>query len=83
VAIKGVALDREKGFSRHDGTAVDRQPAHGFGQVALGANVPITVSGFKTPLTGAVNTQIGLVTYEGLPDSSGGAHTLRAGPHVK
>jgi uncharacterized repeat protein (TIGR01451 family) len=37
----------------------------GFGQVALAANVPITVSGFKTPLTGAVNTQIGLVTYEG------------------
>src|SRR4029077_4306228 len=37
----------------------------GLGQVALGANVPITVSGFKTPLTGAVNTQVGLVTYEG------------------
>jgi uncharacterized repeat protein (TIGR01451 family) len=37
----------------------------GFGQVALGADVPITVSGFKTPLTGAVNTQVGLVTYEG------------------
>ena len=41
----------------------------GFAQVALNTTVPITVTGFKTPLTGAVNTQIGIVAYEGDRDA--------------
>ena len=67
----GTGADRHAGWSLVVAYQDSAQPARnltifdGFGQVALGANVPITVSGFKTPLTGAVNTQIGFVTYEG------------------
>ena len=67
----GTGADRHAGWSLVVAYQDSAQPARnltifdGFGQVALGANVPITVSGFKTPLTGDVNTQIGFVTYEG------------------
>jgi uncharacterized repeat protein (TIGR01451 family) len=67
----GTGADRHAGWSLVVAYQDPSQPARnltifdGFGQVALGANVPVTVSGFKTPLTGAVNTQIGIVAYEG------------------
>ena len=67
----GTGADRHAGWSLVVAYQDASQPARnltifdGFGQVALGANVPLTVSGFKTPLSGAVNTQIGIVAYEG------------------
>jgi uncharacterized repeat protein (TIGR01451 family) len=67
----GTGADRHAGWSLVVAYEDLTQPARnltifdGFGQVALNANVPITVSGFKTPLTGVVNTQIGFVAYEG------------------
>ena len=42
----------------------------------MGANVPMTVNGFKTPLTGVVNTQIGFVAYEGDRNLTGDALKL-------
>ena len=67
----GTGADRHAGWSLVVAYQDSSQPARnltifdGFGQVALGANVPLTVSGFKTPLTGPVNTQIGIIAYEG------------------
>lgn len=67
----GTGADRHAGWSLVVAYQDVSQPARnltifdGFGQVALNANVPITVSGFKTPMNGAVNTQIGIVAYEG------------------
>jgi uncharacterized repeat protein (TIGR01451 family) len=67
----GTGADRHAGWSLVVAYQDLSQPARnltifdGFGQVALNANVPMTVSGFKAPLTGAVNTQIGIVAYEG------------------
>ncbi|MDP9260173.1 MAG: DUF11 domain-containing protein [Actinomycetota bacterium] len=67
----GTGADRHAGWSLVVAYQDLTQPARnltifdGFGQVALNANVPITVSGFKTSPTGAVNTQIGFVAYEG------------------
>jgi uncharacterized repeat protein (TIGR01451 family) len=37
----------------------------GYAEVAPGASVTIPVSGFVTPPAGAVNTRLGVVTYEG------------------
>ena len=37
----------------------------GFAQVANGATTTIPVSGFRTPIDGDVNTQLGFVSYEG------------------
>jgi uncharacterized repeat protein (TIGR01451 family) len=67
----GTGADRHAGWSLVVAYQDLTQPARnltifdGFGQVALNAHVPILVSGFKTPLTGVVNTQIGFVAYEG------------------
>jgi uncharacterized repeat protein (TIGR01451 family) len=67
----GTGADRHAGWSLVVAYQDVTQPARnltifdGFGQVALNANVPMTVNGFKTPPTGVVNTQIGFVAYEG------------------
>jgi uncharacterized repeat protein (TIGR01451 family) len=67
----GTGADRHAGWSLVVAYQDVTQPARnltifdGFGQVALNANVPMTVTGFKTPLTGPVNTQVGIVAYEG------------------
>jgi uncharacterized repeat protein (TIGR01451 family) len=67
----GTGADRHAGWSLVVAYQDVTQPARnltifdGFGQVALNANVHMTVNGFKTPLTGVVNTQIGFVAYEG------------------
>jgi uncharacterized repeat protein (TIGR01451 family) len=67
----GTGADRHAGWSLVVAYQDVTQPARnltifdGFGQVALNNTVPMTVSGFKTPLNAPVNTQVGFVTYEG------------------
>ena len=78
----GTGADRHAGWSLVVAYQDVTQPARnltifdGFGQVALNADVPMTVSGFKTPPNGAVNTQIGLVAYEGDQNIKGDAMRL-------
>ncbi|HEY3614864.1 MAG TPA: DUF11 domain-containing protein [Gaiellales bacterium] len=67
----GTGADRHAGWSLVVAYQDAAQPARnltifdGFAQVDPNTTVPLTVSGFKTPLTGAVNTQLGIVSYEG------------------
>jgi uncharacterized repeat protein (TIGR01451 family) len=73
----GTGADRHAGWSLVVAYEDASQPARnltifdGFAQVAVNGHVPIDVSGFKTPLTGLVNTQIGIVAYEGDRNLSG------------
>jgi uncharacterized repeat protein (TIGR01451 family) len=82
----GTGADRHAGWSLVVAYEDASQPARnltifdGFGQVALNAHVPITVSGFKTPLTGAVNTQVGIVAYEGDRGLTGDGVALNGTP---
>ena len=67
----GTGADRHAGWSLVVAYQDASQPARnltvfdGFAQVATNNTVPLDVSGFKTPLTGPVNTQLGIVSYEG------------------
>ena len=67
----GTGADRHAGWSLVVAYQDTAQPARnltifdGFAQVDPNTTVPLTVTGFKTPLTGAVNTQLGMVSYEG------------------
>jgi uncharacterized repeat protein (TIGR01451 family) len=67
----GTGADRHAGWSLVVAYQDVSQPARnltvfdGFAQVDDNHTVPLNVSGFKTPLTGAVNTQLGIVSYEG------------------
>ena len=67
----GTGADRHAGWSLVVAYQDVSQPARnltifdGFAQVDPNTTVPITVTGFKTPLTNAVNTEIGMVSYEG------------------
>jgi uncharacterized repeat protein (TIGR01451 family) len=67
----GTGADRHAGWSLvvayEDAAEVARNLTifDGFAQVDPNTTVPLTVTGFKTPLTGAVNTQLGMVSYEG------------------
>jgi uncharacterized repeat protein (TIGR01451 family) len=67
----GTGADRHAGWSLVVAYRDTSQPARnltifdGFAQVALGATTTIPVSGFTTPLDGPVNTQLGIVSYEG------------------
>jgi uncharacterized repeat protein (TIGR01451 family) len=67
----GTGADRHAGWSLVVAYQDATQPARnltifdGFAQIDPNLTVPITVTGFKTPLTNAVNTQIGMVSYEG------------------
>ena len=67
----GTGADRHAGWSLVVAYQDAAQPARnltifdGVAQVDPNTTVPITVTGFKTPLTNAVNTQIGMVSYEG------------------
>ena len=82
----GTGADRHAGWSLVVAYQDVTQPPRnltifdGFGQVALNANVPMTVTGFKTPLTGPVNTQIGIVAYEGDRDLTGDGVRLNGTP---
>jgi uncharacterized repeat protein (TIGR01451 family) len=82
----GTGADRHAGWSLVVAYQDVTQPARnltifdGFGQVALNANVPMTVTGFKTPLTGPVNTQVGIVAYEGDRDLTGDGVKLNGMP---
>jgi uncharacterized repeat protein (TIGR01451 family) len=68
----GTGADRNAGWSLVVAYQDVTQPARnltvfdGFAQVDDNHTVPLTVSGFKTPLAPApVNTQLGIVSYEG------------------
>jgi uncharacterized repeat protein (TIGR01451 family) len=67
----GTGADRHAGWSLVVAYQDAAQPARnltifdGFAQVDPNTTVPLTVTGFKTPLTGPVNTQLGMVSYEG------------------
>ena len=67
----GTGADRHAGWSLVVAYQDVTQPARnltvfdGFAQVANGATTTIPVSGFRTPLDGDVNTQLGFVSYEG------------------
>ncbi|HET6174232.1 MAG TPA: DUF11 domain-containing protein [Gaiellales bacterium] len=83
----GTGADRHAGWSLVVAYQDASLPARnltifdGFGQVALNAHVPITVSGFKTPLApAAVNTQIGVVAYEGDRNLTGDGLALNGTP---
>ena len=82
----GTGADRHAGWSLVVAYQDVTQPPRnltifdGFGQVALNADVPMTVTGFKTPLTGPVNTQIGIVAYEGDRDLTGDGVKLNGTP---
>ena len=86
----GTGADRHAGWSLVVAYQDASQPARnltifdGFGQVALRRRTSRSPSAaFKTPLTGAVNTQIGVVAYEGDLTLTGDAHqrsTARRSP---
>ncbi len=67
----GTGADRHAGWSLVVAYQDVTQPARnltvfdGFAQVANGATTTIPVSGFRTPIDGDVNTQLGFVSYEG------------------
>jgi uncharacterized repeat protein (TIGR01451 family) len=50
----------------------------GFAHVAPGATVTINVAGFQTPPAGAVNTQLGVLAYEGDRGLTGDSFRLNA-----
>ena len=67
----GTGADRHAGWSLVVAYQDPSQPARnltifdGFAQVANSNSVLLHVDGFKTPLSGDVNTQLGFVAYEG------------------
>ena len=78
----GTGADRHAGWSLVVAYQDASQPARnltifdGFAQVDNGQTTTLPVSGFKTPLTGPVNTQLGIVSYEGDLNLAGDALAL-------
>jgi uncharacterized repeat protein (TIGR01451 family) len=78
----GTGADRHAAWSLVVAYQDVAQPARnltifdGFAQVDNNNTVPLNVSGFKTPLTGPVNTQLGIVSYEGDLTLTGDSLTL-------
>lgn len=80
--VAGTGEDRYAGWSL---VVVLRDPSlplrnltvfDGFADVGQGSPQTITVSGFRTPKTGPVDTQVGVVAYEGDYSTSGDSATL-------